>query len=477
MFCKSCGKLIDDDSKYCIHCGTNLFSANVPIIENNEKIIEIPDSSKTKIEINSTLKSTNSIYDNHSFKSLYNQENVLEEFEIKTKNSKSSRRIIGVLISFIGCFLLAWDVSFSLLSTHPIAEIYYYIWVSLVFSSILLIIAAFILSKSDKIILNKTISIIVDGLALLLFLYLADFIFIGKDYISGYPPHYVSSSEQSYTSYLLDNHFFDLLHNVFTNKMITWSLFLLIYYSFGELSGGTFGKKIAQLASRNQEKERISLKQCIKKTLIYSTPIWIIFILFVLTNLIGTNPPSMLSNDIVNQINNSAILKFCQWTCFILLFISLFMIFISKGNQSLADIFSGTIVEKKNNRISPSNFTSEKIILNKSSELSEKINANVYNLFNQIEKEKRKLFSGRSLSIVELTEKVFTDKNSFVTINNFYNDYYSIGIIEHLISISSSYGTIYFYIEPFIKLGVCEDTFPYKTLPDSSYKKTTSIKN
>src|ERR1017187_1577908 len=124
MFCKSCGKIIDDDSKYCIHCGTKLFSNNVPITENNEKVIEDSDSSKTKTENNSTIKSTNSIYDKHPLKGLNNQENVLEEFELKFKNSKSSRRIIGVLLSFIGCFSLAWDVSFSILNFKPITEDY-----------------------------------------------------------------------------------------------------------------------------------------------------------------------------------------------------------------------------------------------------------------------------------------------------------------------------------------------------------------
>jgi hypothetical protein len=455
MFCKSCGKIIDDDSKYCVHCGTKLFSNNIPITENNEKVIEVSDSSKTKTENNSTLKSKNSIYDKHALKGLNNQENVLEEFELKTKNSKSSRRIIGVLLSFIGCFLLAWDVSFSVLSVHPITENYFVgfgvisigsKYSLLVYSLIFLLIASILISR-DRLILNKTISIAIDGIALFLFLYTVEYLFIGKD-----------STDGSLISYFL-------YYNVFTNKIIAWSLFLLIYYLFAELLGGTLGKKIVGLISQNQEKQRISLKQSTQKTLIYATPIWILLISFL------WNP------HILNNLNDSIIFQLCQWLCFILLFTSLLMIFISRKNNSLADFFSKTLVKKKNNKSSLLSFTNEKVTLIKNAEISEKITANIYTLFNQIEKEKRKLFSGRNLNIAELTEKVFTDKNSFFTINNFYNDQYSIGIIEHLISISSSHGTIYFYIEPFIKLGVCENTFPYKTLSDFSYKKVASIKN
>jgi uncharacterized RDD family membrane protein YckC len=454
MYCKSCGKIIDNDSKFCIHCGTKLVSDYEPIQEQNKKFNLITANAEIKAENNLPIKNIKSISVSPS---IHSQKDVLEEFALSiTKESMSSIKVVGLIFSFIGCFLLAWDVSFSILNFKPIIEDYSVGFASfhigskyglLVESTVILFIGCFLLFQSNRIVLNKFISILIDGLALFICLTIAQVAFVGKD-----------STDGSMTSYFL-------YYSVFTNKIITWSLFILIYYLIGELLGGTIGKKIAGLISQNQEKQRISIKQGIQKTLIYGTPVWILLISFL------WNP------HILNNLNDSIFFHLCQWFCFVLLFTSLLMIFISRKNNSLADFFSKTLVEKKNNKSTLSRFTNENVILIKTGEISEKITADIYNLFNQIEKEKRKLFSGRNLNIAQLTDKIFTDKNSFFTINNFYNDQYSIGIIEHLISISSSHGTNYFYIEPFIKLGVCEDAFPFKTLPEFSYIKGDSIKN
>jgi hypothetical protein len=56
MFCKACGKKVDDDSKYCIYCGAKLLSNDEPKTGNNEKIKE--DSDTSKIESKNDLQST-----------------------------------------------------------------------------------------------------------------------------------------------------------------------------------------------------------------------------------------------------------------------------------------------------------------------------------------------------------------------------------------------------------------------------------
>jgi hypothetical protein len=149
---------------------------------------------------------------------------------------------------------------------------------------------------------------------------------------------------------------------------------------------------------------------------------------------------------------------FCQWLFFILFFVSLFMIFISKENYSLADFFSKTVVEKDNNQIFSTNITNE------SQGSSDVPFENISSLHKLIVSEKRKVFSGSNKLIIERIEEIVKDTKSFFSLNKMYKELYSNDLIEHLKSISSSYGTIYYYMKPFIKLGLCEEDFPHKII-------------
>ena len=48
MYCKKCGKLIDDDSKYCRYCGEGFDSVNNQLIKVSEKDDEVIISKKAK---------------------------------------------------------------------------------------------------------------------------------------------------------------------------------------------------------------------------------------------------------------------------------------------------------------------------------------------------------------------------------------------------------------------------------------------
>ena len=138
------------------------------------------------------------------------------------------------------------------------------------------------------------------------------------------------------------------------------------------------------------------------------------------------------------------------------------MIFISKENKSLADIFSKTNVERKTNQISMSNATSLQTTSINNPEISESAINNISDLHKLIVQEKKKIFPGKNKLITEKLEELFKDKNSFFGTNSIYKDQYSKEIPEHLMSISSAYGLIYYYVEPLIKLGICEEDFPHK---------------
>lgn len=451
MFCKSCGKIVDDDSKYCVHCGTKLFSEQAPITENNEKVTELSGFSKNESEKTSTLKSINPIYNTQPASSLKNQRDFLEEFAPIISKRISSKKWVGIAIALPGCFILASYASFLLFSNYPvIPEIDFInflgtIWIIptfgihlfAIFGFVLLFISSIFLLKTDKIIFYKLISIGIDGLGLLIFIALFQNIFYGKSIDA--------LKDSSDLNYFLQG-------NLFANKVIFWSLYLLLFYFIPEISGGTIGKRIAGLISQNKENQHISLKQGFQKTIIYAFPIWIVLLSF------SWNP------HILNNISDSIFYHFCQWLCFILFFVSLFMIFISGQNHSLADFFSKTVVLRKDSPTPLSNLITQQNLLNKNPEVSNTVVNNILDLHKLIIEEKKKMFPSSNKLIIDRIEEIIKDRNSFFSINKIYKEEYSKHILEHLMSISSGYGTIYFYMEPFIKLGICEEDFPHKII-------------
>lgn len=444
MYCKSCGKIVDDDSKFCMHCGAKLLSKDKIIPE-----IEIPvnplNVSKKEIEPGNKFKTKpliTSFQKAEVENATENNTHLLEEFEVKeTGRNLSPRDSFGYLFGIAGSFLLAWVIAFSLLNEHAMNESYgagigpfsLEKYSQLVYSIIFLLIGSFLLGR-NRIILKKIISIAIDGIILFVWTALCVGIFLGNS----------SINDTSIFGY-------NLILNEFTTRIIAWSLFFLFYYLLGELTGGTFGKKIAGLVTLDYQKNRISLKQGFQKTLIYSSSILIILLWFVW-------------NHYLINISDSILFHFCQWLCFALLFASLIMIFVSKEHHSLADIFSKTIVEKKSHQIANTNVSNVHTSLNEYSEIPNSEIVNISELHDLIAKEKKKFFPTQNELIIEKLEGLLNDKISFFKLNRIYKERFMKEIPEHLISISSANGTIYYYIEPLIRIGVCEKDFPYKII-------------
>lgn len=452
MYCKFCGKIIDNDSRFCVHCGAKLFSDNESSQEQNKKDNSFQANTEIKAENNLSIENIKSISVSPSINS---KKDVLEEIAFSTtKKNISPRKIVGLVVSCIGTLILADYVSFlltdfPLLPTIGLFRIGPLLWINsiyihmyAIYGFVFLFVGSFFLFKSNPIVLNKIISIAIDGSVFLLFLLLVQYLFIGKN------PDYDSD-----ISYLI-------FQNVFSNKIIAMSLFFLTYYLIGELSGGTFGKRTARLISQNQEKDHLSLKQALMKTLVYAIPIWILTIILI------------INFRVLNNLNDSLILQLCQFMSFIIIFTSIFMIFISKDNKSLAERISKTLVEKRPEKSWVSEVilgTSPKIVeknlpLTKKTDYSNNSIDNLLALHKLIDKEKRRIFSTQNETIINLIKEMITDKNSFFQVNDTYKKQYSTDLLKHLMSISSSYGTIYYYVEPFINIGVCEKDFPYKII-------------
>ena len=453
MYCKSCGKIVDSDSKFCMHCGVKLFS-NDKIIPEVEMPINSLSFSKKEIEPENKFKTTpliNPFQKEKVENTTQNKTHVLEEFEVKEKERiLSPKDIFGYLFCTVGSFLLSWVMAFSILNEHPMNENYtvgtgpfslekY----SQLFYSILFLLIGSFLSGSNRIIFKKIISITIDGIILFIWTALCVGIFLGNSSIND--------------TFIFN---YELILNEFTTRIVAWSLFFLLYYLLGELTGGTLGKKIVGLTSLDFQKNRISLKQSFQKTLIYSASIWIILLWFIW-------------NHYLININDSIFFHFCQWLCFALLFASLIMIFISKEHHSLADIFSKTIVTKRLNNSwvselilgGPLNIVEQNFQSTPKTNYSNNNINNLLALHKLIDKEKKRIFSTQNETIINFIKETITDKNSFFQVNGAYKKQYSTDLLKDLVSISSSYGTIYFYVEPFIKLGVCEDEYPHRIIP------------
>ncbi len=71
---------------------------------------------------------------------------------------------------------------------------------------------------------------------------------------------------------------------------------------------------------------------------------------------------------------------------------------------------------------------------------------------------------GRNAKIPDLLREVVTDINSAKTLAFNYKKIFGKDIMTDLISLSSSYDTINFYVEPFIESGFCEKLHPYRII-------------
>lgn len=105
MFCKHCGKQIDEDSQYCKYCGRILESVNNQII-NNEVTLKTKEESPIRIEVS---------------KRGINGTSLLKNFSLKTRTAD----LIVFLIKNIASFMK--DVFVTLLYYIPIYLIIYFV--------------------------------------------------------------------------------------------------------------------------------------------------------------------------------------------------------------------------------------------------------------------------------------------------------------------------------------------------------------
>ena len=127
MYCKSCGKIIDNDSKFCIHCGTKLFSEKEPSFEKVEQKNSVSDPIEFYIGEKVNKKILNPIYDTN-----YQKE--------------TGATIFGILLLIVGITIyLIGPITFRKQDTYND-----YLTFSTVISLIIRIIASFWVDKIAK---------------------------------------------------------------------------------------------------------------------------------------------------------------------------------------------------------------------------------------------------------------------------------------------------------------------------------------
>lgn len=88
----------------------------------------------------------------------------------------------------------------------------------------------------------------------------------------------------------------------------------------------------------------------------------------------------------------------------------------------------------------------------------------ILSLHELIVEQKKKFMPGRNIQIPEILKKVVTDMNSGKSLLYKYEMEFDKDLIEDLISLSSRYDIIQYYIEPLIEIGLCDQKFPHKIL-------------
>ena len=106
MFCKSCGKKIDDDSQFCSYCGAKQSIIIKPTFENQKKIIEQEDSKidnfKESLDLQSKIepnKVKNNEYNDSKYDPYYSKE--------------IEATIVGALILALSIFLYNYPFIFD----------------------------------------------------------------------------------------------------------------------------------------------------------------------------------------------------------------------------------------------------------------------------------------------------------------------------------------------------------------------------
>jgi hypothetical protein len=462
MFCKSCGKQIDDDSSFCSFCGTKQSEIQKAIIKVSENLPAKPQIVESKPEIKENISTPPQETD------------LFSDIKIKSESNRLTfQKIIGSSFCMLGFLLLSSYFSFLLLNNYPIRipNIYSYRFYGIIFITpalgihfwavcgTILLLGSFFLKKKEPIAFKKTFAFVVDGIFLLIVIFLVQTAINGEesfkidDYIGGNSPRNLDLF---------------LEYEVYKTRVIVCSLFFALYYFYGQLAGGTFGTKLLKLKMISVDEKKITFSQAFLKTLYYGIGTWAI-LLFLLSKgysyifYIG-HPP------FVSPERNDTIIEISLWISFIFFLTSAVTMLVNKQNRSMAEIISNTKTVIKHideTELKESNSISDSKTINSTAvrseiEIAGYQEALLYDLYKLVEKERRKSISGENSNITKLLEQLISDKETFLLLNSHYKKRFDKEIIEHLISISSSYATISFYVKPLTDLQICEATFPHK---------------
>lgn len=464
MFCKSCGKQIDDDSVFCSFCGTK--QPEIP-----KTIIKPSENLPTELQI---VESKPKIKENLS--KPVQETDLFSDLKIKAGDNRLTfKKIIGTSFCILGFLILASYFSFLLLDNYSIRipNIYMYRFYGVIFITpalgihfwavcgIILLFGSFFFKKKEPIAFKKIFAFVIDGILLLIAIFLVQVALNGEQ------------------SFKIDDYFgtntpknfdFFLEYEVYKTRLIVCSLFFAIYYFYGQFTGGTFGAKFFKLKIISADEKKITFSQAFLKTLYYGIGTWSI-LLFLLSkgysyiSYIG-HPPFAAAD------HNAVIIDIGLWTNFIFILTSAVTVLFDKQNRSMAEIIakSKTILKQdynintKEQNLNPNLKTNSDTLQFSEFSISNDQEVLLNELYKLVEKEKRKLISGQNPKIIDTLKLLITDKDDFLPMNKAYYTNYHKGIIEHLTSISSSYTAIYYYVEPLVELGVCEKEFPHNVL-------------
>lgn len=251
-------------------------------------------------------------------------------------NILTPKKIISIILSFIGGILISYYVSFFLMDVYFLDDKSYFDFFGLfainspMFSGhifaiagfLLIFIGSIIIKKKEPLLFKKVMSLIFDGSILVIWLFLI---------------YAITKKEPSKEIDLFMKYEFD----PYKYKIIGWGLFILIYYFGGEKSGGTFGKRRFGLTSIGNDKKKLSLQSSILKTVLYAFPILGISLIILFTKLY---PYAQLNPTIL--INDTISFKFLQWASFLIYLLTFISIFSTNKSKSLAEILSKTEVIK-----------------------------------------------------------------------------------------------------------------------------------
>jgi hypothetical protein len=464
MFCKSCGKQIDDDSAFCSFCGTKQPEIQKPIIKPPENLPIEPQIVDNKPKIKENISTP------------AQETDLFSDIKIKSENNRLTfQKTIGSFFCILGFFVLASYYSFLLLDNYPIRipNIYMYRFYGVIFITpalgihfwavcgIILLLGSFFLKRKEPIAFKKIFAFVIDGIILLFIIFLVQVAINGEesfkidDYIGGNSPRNLDLF---------------LEYKVYKTRLIVCSLFFAIYYFYGQLTGGTFGSKLLKLKIISVDEKKITLSQAFLKTLYYGIGTWAI-LLFLLSKgyyyIFYIGHPPFVAAD-----RDATIIQIGLWINFAFILSSATTMLIDKQNRTMAEIISRTktiITQTDDNKLKDIKpiFESQTPLTtdnNSRIEIPAYEEALLFDLHKLIDKERRKLISGENAKIIDLLKSIISDKEDFVRLNYAYKSHFNKTIIEHLISISSAYSTIYYYVTPLVELGICEKTFPHKIL-------------